>query len=880
MEGVVGLTDWAASARLEYDGPNEPTEATRMETIKRHVVPLFRNPLILLLAGLGLIAYCSGDHDTGFVIWLMMLLAVGMQLFQEFRGEQAAAKLKEALNTKCRALRGADGLTLVTIEARDIVTGDIVSISAGDLVPADGMVMQAKKLRVNQSRLTGESVPVVKKECPGLVHSPGKSDSLDPGQPNVVLMGSMVVGGNGLVKVIHTGDDTEIGKVVGTLNEGQPVTRFDKDMQTFTWMMIRFIFVMAPLVLFLQAMRQGFTLDAFMYAVSVSVGLAPEMLPMIFTACLVYGALDLMKREKCIVKRVNGMQSLGTMDTLCTDKTGTLTEDNLSAHLSVDMHGIDRPEFGQVVLGLAKLNSAFQTGIHNFVEEAVQRTEFQGGVSLQVSHLVLVSEEVFDSETRYSSVTLESKGGPPDMTWFDEVMETSGLLGAGTPLTIIKGAVAEVGALCSGYGLFQENTRLRIIHDKGHVQNNETLRTLEESGERILGVAVGVSGEYILIGYLTFTDPPKPSAQAAVASMRQLGVSVRMLTGDTKSVASTVADKVGISNPYHVLEGSKISQMSSYELQNAIKSCYVFARLTPSDKQQLVKEFKSLGKVVGFVGDGVNDVAAIQEADVGISVDTACDAARSAADVLLTRKSLTILSPAVNSGRRVFLNMIKYIKMAASSNFGNMFSVLGASLCIPFIPMLPIQVVTSNVLYDIAQLGIPSDSVDNTALRRPLELNTSYLFRFIVVLGFVSSLFDYLTFAILYFALGGDTNQSVFHTGWFVEGLLSQTLVVFVLRDPSLFLKPVLGSKVSGNVPRPSWMLISLSVGVCVTGMGLTIVPSMRTAFSFATLPGSYWLVLPLVLIAYLIVTSVVMTVAAPDKKLLYRPISTKLSIV
>jgi len=881
-----GLSDEEAARRLSQHGPNEPTEVSTWETLQQHIGPIISNPLVLLLLGLGGLAYVSGDANTAHVIWAMMALAVGMQMFQEFKGEQAAAKLKNHLQTTCNVLRGPTGGDMITLEARNLVPGDVVLLSAGDVIPADGFLVQAIGMCVNQSRLTGESIPSHRSTTTETVVT---GDSLLPEHPHVVLSSSMVVAGSGAMQVLYTGDDTMIGKVVGALGEARPQSRFEKDMESFTWMMIRFIFILAPVVLTFQVVRQGLTLDAFMYAVSVSVGLSPEMLPMILTACLVHGASSLSSRHKCIVKRLNAMQAFGTMDVLCTDKTGTLTEDSLCISDSLDGKGQSKGHLARLGgLALAKLNAEFQQLSSNAVEKAIRQSPLEH-FDRAAQALQVLESIPFNFETRVASVTVRlSEPSVADSTPIIHDLVACGILSLDHPLQVVKGAVEEIVGCAEGIldlEASQANGR-PIVRDLDPTQLELDLTAVRKRGDRIIAVAVKLAtGKLALTGFITFEDPPKASAAAAVASMDILGVEVKMLTGDTSSVAAHVASKVGIHNAGHVIEGATLEKLGPEARHALYRTCNVFARLSPSHKQLVITELKeALGKSVGFVGDGVNDVAALQAADVGISVDSACDAARSAADILLTRKDLNVLEPAVLAGRRVFLNMVKYLKMAASSNFGNMFSVVGASAVIPFIPMLPIQVVTSNFLYDLAQLGIPSDTVECVYLRNPLRLNMMYLQRFIVSVGFISSVFDFVTFATLWYCLGANSDyQSLFHTGWFVEGLMSQTLIVFVLRseDPFAWLMPKRGLQLPKNphATSPGRALILLSLGVCTCAGALTFVPFVQEKLMFVMLPLKFWAYLTVILVTYMVVTYALIGRIASDHKLLSVPKPTRPTI-
>lgn len=847
----------------------------------------------MLLLGLGGAAYWGGDPQTGQVIWAMMLLAVGMQTAQEVRGERAAASLKCALASSCRVLRGSDGTELVHVDVKGLVPGDVCHVAAGDVVPADGVLIESNFLQVNQSRLTGESACVRKYANTKKASSDLLTLDMSPDDPGTLLTSSTVVSGSGYFRVVHTGDCTELGKTMGALNNIREPSRFDKDMQAFTWMMIRFIFVLAPLVALVQLLKQGWCMDAFMYAVSVSVGLAPEMMPMIITTCLVHGASVLSRRYKVIVKRINAMQALGTVSVLCTDKTGTLTCDCLSVHRSLDAQGAVNTQEADLCLTLAKLNAHFQDDGSNSIDTAT-RASAMASFPVCLELVSLVDRVPFDFEKRTAVVRVRFRGdlqGAPR----GAPSALARLARPGMDLVILKGAAEETIALCDELGRESGADEGKPNVCKAQALKKALARC---AGERLLGVAIGYVNSssagrphvqdqiaLSLAGFVSFTDPPKASARASIASMLDLGVAVKMLTGDSASVAALVAEQVGIPSASSVITGPALDRMDEASFREALAQCTVFAKLTPQNKFRIISELKHVGCDTAMLGDGVNDVAALQVADVGISVDSACDASRSAADILLTEKDLAVLRPCVLAGRRVFANMVKYLKMAASSNFGNMFSVVGASLFVPFIPMLPLQVVLSNFLYDFAQLGIPSDAVDEELLTEPLRLNVDGLQRFIVAVGWISSFFDCMTFAVMYFVLGGDaTNPALFQTGWFVEGLLSQTLIVYVLRSrkPFNWLRRYMCVNALDSDPRvvyrrsesyaaPSPLLNALSLCVCLSGVYLARAPRFRKMLKFSTLPASYWAWLTLILASYMFATYVVIDRVAGNQKLFSR---------
>jgi Mg2+-importing ATPase len=802
-------------------------------------------PLNLLLLTLAGVSYAMDDLKAAIVISMMVVMSALLSAIQESRSTAAAEKLHALVKTTATVLRigrrrgssaaaqpdhaipaHLNGTAKHEIPIERLVPGDVIHLSAGDMIPADVRILAAKDLFVNQASLTGESLPVEK-----FAHAVQGTNTMELG--NLCFMGSNVVSGTATAAIVRTGRKTFFGALAGNLTAPRVETSFEKGVSRFTVLMIRFMLIMVPLVFVANGITKGDWLEAFVFGVAIAVGLAPEMLPMIVTINLAKGAIA-MSRKKAIVKRLNAIQNFVAMDVLCTDKTGTLTQDRVILKRHLDIAGRD----SAYVLDMAYLNSFFQSGLRNLLDVAVLA---HGEVHERLgigSNYRQVDEVPFDFSRRRMSVVLDKPGEGH--------------------LLVCKGAVEEVFNVCDSY---QDATGATMPIDANHLdQLHQVTNDLNEDGFRVIAIAYkrlgegkstyGVADEtgLVLLGYIAFLDPPKESARAAIAALRQYGVAVKILTGDNAIVTRKVCRDVGLQTERVVL-GSEIDDMGDADLQDIAERETVFAKLAPMQKARLVQALHAKGHIVGFLGDGINDGPALKGADVGISVDGAVDIAKESADIILLEKNLLILNEGVIEGRRVFGNVTKYIRMGASSNFGNMFSVLGGSLFLPFLPMAPIQVLLNNLLYDFSQTAIATDEVDKEYLEKPRKWEIGDIARFMVVVGPVSSIFDYATFFTLLYAFDAWDKPALFHTGWFVESLLSQTLIVHVIRTGRI---PFLQS-------RASLPLIITTVLICAVGAWLPY-SQFADALGFTPLPPSYWACLALILFGYLVVMQLVKT--------------------
>ncbi len=827
---LLGLSQDEAAIRLAKFGPNRVTRERR-PSILEELWLRARNPLNALLTTLALASYFLGDVRAAIVIGAMVVLAIATAFVQEHRSNEAAARLKAMVHTTASVLRkrrsadnSAPDDSFAEIPVEEIVPGDIIRLSAGDMIPADLRLLSARDLFINQAALTGEAMPSEK-----FAHGDGEcADPFD--LPNICFMGANVVSGYGTGVALRTGGATFFGALADQIAGRRIPTAFDLGVNKFTWLMVRFIAVMAPAVFLINGLTKHDWLEALLFAVAVAVGLTPEMLPMIVTVNLAKGAIA-MSREKVIVKRLHAIQNFGAMDTLCTDKTGTLTQDRIILKRHLDIRGDE----SEKVLQYAYLNSHFQSGLHNLLDNAVLA---HGDLhkALGVDGFYSKLDEIpFDFSRRRMSVVVER--------------------GDGKHILICKGAVEEIFAACSLYALDDETGRL----DDSHLETakRETLE-LNEDGFRVVAVAYkemepskttyaaeDESG-LTLLGYIAFLDPPKESAREAIAALASRGVQVKILTGDNETITRKICQEVGL-DPGEILSGGRIAQMSDSELAEAAERANVFVKLTPAQKDRVIQALHARDHVVGFLGDGVNDSPALKAADVGISVDTAVDIAKESADIILLEKNLLVLQKGVVEGRKVFANIVKYIKMGASSNFGNMFSVLGASIFLPFLPMAPIQVLTNNLLYDFSQTTIPTDNVDEEFLASPRRWEIGNIFKFMVFIGPISSIFDYVTYGVMLFVFGAWTNPALFQTGWFVESLLTQTLIIHIIRT----------SKIPFIESRASPALLATTVIICTVGIWL---PGswVGAALGFVPLPWLYWPLVAAILLAYAILTHLV----------------------
>ena len=821
-----GLTDKEVEDRLEQYGPNEVAREKRRTGLMR-LVDNVKNPLVILLIVLGVVSYLTGDLRAALMILIMVLLGIVLRYFQESRADTAAQQLKAMVSTTATVLRAGKQSE---ISLHQLVPGDIIHLSAGDMVPADVRLISARDLFLNQSALTGESLPVEK--LPSLpdesIHNPLE-------MPNICFLGSNVESGTGAAVVVRTGSNTYFGALAKSIVGQRVLTSFDKGINSFTWLMISFMVVMVPLVFLFNGLSKHDWLEAFLFALAVAVGLTPEMLPMIVTVNLSKGAIS-MSKKKVIVKRLNSIQNFGAMDVLCTDKTGTITQGKivLEKHLDVGGHPSDR------VLEYGYMNSYYQTGLKNLLDVAVLK-HVDLAEELQVTHAFhKVDELPFDFARRRMSVIVE------DTQTREHIL-------------ICKGAVEEIMRLSSRVEVKGEVLEVLPEYD---AKRKQLVKELNSEGFRVIAVAYKImppsegiphytvhdESELTLLGYMAFLDPPKDTAPAALKQLEDHNVDVKILTGDNEVVTTAICQKVGIP-VQDMLLGSDIENMPDEQLMEAVEKVTVFSKLSPNDKERIIHALQRVGHVVGFMGDGINDAPALKAADVGVSVDSAVDIAKESSDIILLETSLLVLVQGVIEGRRVFGNITKYIKMAASSNFGNMFSVLGGSLFLPFIPMLPIQVLTNNLLYDFSQTTIPTDEVDPEWLEKPRKWTIGELRRFILIIGPISSIFDYLTYFIMLYVFNAWANPALFHTGWFVESLFTQTLIIHVIRT----------HKVPFIQSRASRALLLTSLIIVAVGAWLTVSP-LAGALGLVALPPLYWLLLAGMLLTYMILTQLVKT--------------------
>jgi P-type Mg2+ transporter len=818
---AAGLTQAEAEERERTTGPNEVAQERR-EGWPVRLLKIIRNPLVILLTTLSAVSFSTGDARAGTVMAGMVLLSVGLRFMQEARADAAAAKLKAMIHVTATVIRDGEAKEM---PLRDLVPGDVIKLSAGDMIPGDVRVLSAKDLFVSQGSITGESFPVEK------FHDPQAKAASSPTElNNTCFMGTSVESGTATAVVVTTGIQTYLGSMAGSITEAQAPTSFDRGLSRFTWLMIQLMAVMVPLVFLINGFTKHDWKSAFFFAMAVAVGLTPEMLPMIVSVCLAKGALA-MSRKKVIVKRLNAIQNFGGMDILCTDKTGTLTEDRVVLQRHCDVAGRET----EAVLLDGYLISYFQTGLKNLLDRAIlDSPDFHG--QAVVEKYKKLDEVPFDFTRRMMSVLVEDPEGKA--------------------ILFTKGAPEDVFQQCSHFEL---DGKLSPMDPNLMVGLKEQYANLSNDGFRVLAVArKELAGnqacakdderDLVLKGYVAFLDPPKKTAGPAIEALHKHGVTVKILTGDNDLISRKVCHDVGLSADPMLL-GVDVEKMSDADLAVAAEKTTLFARLSPAHKQRVIRALRGKGHVVGFMGDGINDAPALRAADIGISVDTATDIAKESADLILLEKDLMVLEGGVIEGRKVFANIVKYIRMGASSNFGNMFSVLGASAFLPFIPMAPIQVLTNNLLYDISQVPIPIDSVDEEQVARPRPWNIDEIKRFILFIGPISSIFDYTTFFVMLylFKCWDPSRAPVFQTGWFVESLMTQTLIIHVIRTNRI---PFLQS-------RASWPLTVTTLCIMAFGMWLPYSP-LAPALGLTHLPRMYWPILLLTLLAYVGLTQVI----------------------
>jgi Mg2+-importing ATPase len=839
---ATGLSDVEAAARLLQHGPNEVGQERRHEWLHR-LWTAVRNPLVVLLTALATLSYVTGDFRAGTVMLLMVVLGVSLRLVQETRADNAAAKLKAMIKVTATVIR--DGQPK-EIPLQQLVPGDVVKLSAGDMIPGDVRLVSAKDLFIIQATLTGESLPVEKSDAPDT--RPAVS-SIE--HTNLCFLGTSVESGAATAVIVATGAHTYFGKMAASLAQQQTETAFDKGVKKYVWLMLTFMLVMVPTVFLINGVMKHNWKDAFFFAMAVAVGLTPEMLPMIVSVCLSKGALA-MSKKKVIVKKLNSIQNFGAMDVLCTDKTGTLTIDHVILELHCDVFKNESEE----VLRDAYLISHFQTGLKNVLDRAVLKHR-EVHAALGVEQHKMVDEIPFDFSRRMMSVVVQDPNGQRQL--------------------LTKGAPESVFKKCTHFESEGEIFPMEPILVGNLI---EQVNSLSEDGFRVLAIANKKMGwqtayskadeeELVLTGYLAFLDPPKDSAAKAIIALRQNGVTVKVLTGDNDLVTRKVCSEVGIHSE-KILLGNQVEILTDEQLAKEVEATDIFARLSPAHKKRVVQALQRNKHVVGFMGDGINDAPALRAADVGLSVDNAVDIAKESADMILLEKDLMVLEEGVLEGRKVFINILKYIRMGASSNFGNMFSVLGASAWLPYLPMQPIQVLSNNLLYDFSQVPIPTDNVGTEVISKPRPWHMGEISRFILFIGPISSIFDYTTYALMWFffkcsnvALAApatlaarfanpvDTDHTyaaaLFSTGWFVESLMTQTLIVHVIRTNQI---PFIQS-------RASWQLTLTTFAIMGIGALLPFSP-LAQYLGFVPLPWQFWPLLAATLICYVALTQLI----------------------
>ena len=817
-----GLSSQQADAIRERVGGNvvEQEEALPWWLLLWHC---YKTPFDLLLTVLSVVSYLTGDIKATVVIGTMVVLSVSIRFVQEIKSHRAADQLKAMVSNKATVLR--PGSDPQDVPVKSLVPGDVISLSAGDMIPADCRLLSAKDLFVAQAALTGESLPVEKFV---VLPDPQNLGPLD--LDNILFMGTNVVSGTGHAVVVATGQRSYFGALAHRVTQtDRAPTQFQAGVNKVAWLLIRFMFVMVPLVLLINGLTKGDWVEASLFALSIAVGLTPEMLPMIVTSTLAKGAVKL-SQQKVIVKRLDAIQNFGAMDVLCTDKTGTLTQDKIALARHTDVWG----QTSRDVLEMAYLNSYYQTGLKSLLDVAVlDQAHLHKDLEVATA-FAKVDEVPFDFQRRRMSVIviehdlrhlLICKGAVEEVTSACTHVRRNG---SDEPLT--PALLDEIKAITTG--LNQEGLRVVAVAVKSSAPSQQHYSVADES-------------DMTLMGYVAFLDPPKETTAAALKSLHQQGVSIKVLTGDNELVTRKICRDVGLEIT-GLVNGAELEKLTDAQLAEVVQSHNVFTKLTPNHKDRVVTRLRANGHVVGFMGDGINDAPALRAADIGISVDTAVDIAKEAADIILLEKSLMVLSLGVEQGRRTFANMLKYIKMTASSNFGNVLSVLVASALLPFLPMLPMHLLVQNLLYDISQIGIPFDNVDQSLLAKPQSWNARDIGRFMLFFGPISSIFDVTTFAVMWWVFKANTpeQQTLFQSGWFMVGLLTQTLVVHMVRTQYI---PFVQS-------RASTPLILMTLGIMAVGIFLPMGP-FASAFKLQALPLNYFPILALILAGYVTLT-------------------------
>jgi Mg2+-importing ATPase len=807
-----GLSEAEAKRRLEEYGYNEPARKKK-RTILFQILSKFLNPLVIVLLIIAAFSLFFGEEISAFLVISMAIMSVFLSFIQEYRAGKEAEKLSEMVRATATVYRNGKAKE---VKIREIVPGDTVDLFAGDMIPADLRIVSCKDLFINQASLTGESFPIEKIAEP--IHPKSRAISE---LTNIAFMGSSVVSGTGLGVAVKTGIATQFGELSRKLATMAMETSFDKGIRKFTWLMIRFMLFLVVFIFGINALLKGDFIEALLFSLAVAVGLTPEMLPMLVAINLSKGAIAMSKKQ-VIVKRLSSIQNFGAMDVLCTDKTGTLTLDRivLEKHCDVVMKEDDD------VLRFAYINSFYQTGLRNILDRAILKHE-----KLLVKEYKKVDEVPFDFSRKIMSVVVEMDG---------------------KHIIVAKGAPEEIFKRCTKFELDGE---ILDMEDLIVTDLKEEYNDLSADGFRVLAIAYkDVENKkdvyskddeqgLILKGYVAFLDPPKSTAKKTIEALKSLGIEFKILTGDNELVTKKICSEVGL-DVKGLITGDEIEKISDEELRELVKTTSVFARLSPLQKERIIHALHENKHIVGYLGDGINDALALKASDVGISVNNAVDIAKESADIILLKKSLMALEDGVVEGRKTFGNILKYIKMGSSSNFGNMFSMTGASLFLPFLPMLPIQILLNNFLYDLSQVAIPSDEVDEKYLLKSRPWNVEYIKRFMIFIGPISSIFDFVTFGVLLFVF--HASQPLFNTGWFLESLCTQTLVIHIIRTGKI---PFIESK-------PSQFLMFTSIYIVTIGLVIPFTP-LAKFFGFVSPPLTYFIALFLIVVSYLFLVQI-----------------------
>ena len=848
---ALGLVDDQVEENRDTYGENVITKGQEDSMIKK-IYESIINPFTVILLVIALVSFITnvwlakpGEQDptTSIIIVTLVLISGGIRFIQELRSDKAASNLSRMIVNTATVLR--DG-SEQEIPIDEIVVGDVIKLSAGDMIPADVVLIDSRDFFVQQSGLTGES-DAVEKVCLRKADSQNLDSLLE--SESLAFMGTNVISGRATALVLVVGDETMMGAIEQTINTYDEPTSFEREMNTISWLLIRLMLVMVPVVFVINGLTDGDWLEAGVFALSVGVGLTPEMLPMIITASLAKGSI-IMAKEKVVIKKLNAIQDLGAIDILCTDKTGTLTQDEIVLEYPLDVHG----DLDLSVLRRAYLNSYFQTGLKNLMDRAIiNRTHKEAKKHEIVRDLDQtfhkIDELPFDFERRRMSVIVKDEDGVVSM--------------------VTKGALEEMLSV-STYVEYKGD--IKRLTDEVRQEVLAEVAQLNEQGLRVLGVSyktdldeneifsVEDEGDMILTGYLAFLDPPKPSAAPAIKALAEYGVTTKILTGDNDKVTQAVCEKVGL-DVERILLGSEIDTMTDQELAQVVETTTVFAKLSPDQKARIILCLKNNGHKVGYMGDGINDAPSMKVSDVGISVDTAVDIAKETADVILLDKDLMVLEKGLVEGRKVYANMTKYIKMTVSSNFGNIFSLLFASIFLPFLPMAPVHLIVLNLIYDLSCIALPFDNVDKEFLKKPRIWEANSIMRFMAWIGPISSVFDIITYMLLYFLvvpmiLGHGYNHGaadaaafimVFQTGWFIESMWSQTMVIHMLRSPKL---PFIQSR-----PAFSVVVTTLAAAFFVTSLPYSPLASI---LKLSQLNGLYFVLLFAIIVLYMLSVTVV----------------------